>query len=50
MPVNLKPLAVDSIFSVKGISLGIAKANIKKPDRKDLLLVNIDEGLSLIHI
>lgn len=44
MPVNLKPLAVDSIFSVKGISLGIAKANIKKPDRKDLLLVNIDEG------
>ena len=44
MPVNLKQLAVDSIFSVKGISLGIAKANIKKPDRKDLLLVNIDEG------
>jgi len=44
MPVNLKPLAVDAIFSVKGISLGIAKANIKKPDRKDLLLVNIDEG------
>ena len=44
MPVNLKPLAVDSIFSVKGISLGIAKANIKKLDRKDLLLVNIDEG------
>ena len=44
MPVNLKPLAVDSIFPVKGISLGIAKANIKKPDRKDLLLVNIDEG------
>ena len=44
MPVNLKPLAVDAIFSVKGISLGIAKANIKKPDHKDLLLVNIDEG------
>lgn len=44
MPVNLKPPAVDSIFSVKGIFLGIAKANIKKPDHKDLLLVNIDEG------
>ena len=44
MPVNLKPLTANSIFPVKGISLGIAKANIKKPDRKDLLLVNIDEG------
>ena len=44
MPVNLKPLTIDSIFPIKGISLGIAKANIKKPNRKDLLLVTIAEG------
>jgi glutamate N-acetyltransferase/amino-acid N-acetyltransferase len=44
MPVNLKPLTVDSIFPIKGISLGIAKAHIKKPNRKDLLLVTIAEG------
>lgn len=44
MPVNLKPLAIDSIFPIKGISLGIAKAHIKKPNRKDLLLVTIAEG------
>ena len=44
MPVNLKPLTIDSIFPIKGISLGIAKAHIKKPNRKDLLLVTIAEG------
>jgi glutamate N-acetyltransferase/amino-acid N-acetyltransferase len=44
MPVNLKPLTADSIFPIKGLSLGIAKAHIKKPNRKDLLLVTIAEG------
>jgi glutamate N-acetyltransferase/amino-acid N-acetyltransferase len=44
MPVNLKPLTIDSILPIKGISLGTAKAHIKKPNRKDLLLVSIVEG------
>jgi len=44
MPVNLKPLTIDSISPVNGISLGTAKAHIKKPNRKDLLLVTIAEG------
>jgi len=44
MPVNLKPLTIDSISPIKGISLGTAKAHIKKPNRKDLLLVTIEEG------
>ena len=44
MPVNLKPLTIDSISPIKGISLGTAKAHIKKPNRKDLLLVTIAEG------
>ena len=43
MPVNLRALTIDSIFPIKGISLGIAKAHIKKPNRKDLLLVTIAE-------
>ena len=38
MPVNLKPLAIDSIFPIKGISLGIAKAHIKKPNRKEIVV------------
>ncbi|GDX54220.1 arginine biosynthesis bifunctional protein ArgJ [Methylophilaceae bacterium] len=44
MPVNLKSLTIDSISPIKGISLGTAKAHIKKPNRKDLLLVTIAEG------
>ena len=44
MPVNLKPLTIDSILPIKGISLGTAKTHIKKPNRKDLLLVSIVEG------
>ena len=44
MPVNLKPLTIDSISPIKGISLGTAKAHIEKPNRKDLLLVTIAEG------
>ena len=44
MPVNLKLLTTDSISPIKGISLGTAKAHIKKPNRKDLLLVTIAEG------
>ena len=44
MPVNHKPLTIDSISPIKGISLGTAKAHIKKPNRKDLLLVTIAEG------
>jgi len=44
MPVNLKPLTIASISPIKGISLGTAKAHIKKPNRKDLLLVTIAEG------
>ena len=44
MPVNLKTLTIDSISPIKGISLGTAKAHIKKPNRKDLLLVTIAEG------
>ncbi|MSQ80306.1 MAG: bifunctional glutamate N-acetyltransferase/amino-acid acetyltransferase ArgJ [Candidatus Methylopumilus sp.] len=44
MPVNLKPLSPGSIFPIKGISLGIAKAHIKKPNRKDLLLMTIEKG------
>ena len=47
MPVNLKLLTIDSISPIKGISLGTAKAHIKKPNRKDLLLVTIAEGSSV---
>ena len=44
MPVNLPPPRADQLLSVAGVRLGIAKAGIRKPNRKDLLLVALDEG------
>jgi glutamate N-acetyltransferase / amino-acid N-acetyltransferase len=42
MPVNLSsPVAAD-LRQVAGVLLGTAEANIKKPNRKDLLLIQLD--------
>jgi len=42
MPVNLKAPTPAGLFPVQGIMLGVAEANIKKPNRKDLLVIKID--------
>ena len=44
MPVNLAPLKSDSLLPVAGVKLGIAEANIKKPNRKDLLVIALNDG------
>lgn len=44
MPVNLKPPDPQSLSPVAGAMLGIAQAGIRKPGRKDLLLIRLDEG------
>ena len=44
MAVNLLPPRADHLLSVSGVRLGVAKAGIRKPNRKDLLLVALDEG------
>jgi glutamate N-acetyltransferase/amino-acid N-acetyltransferase len=41
MPVNLAPLQAEKLLPVKGVSLGIAEAGIKKPGRKDLLVMRL---------
>jgi glutamate N-acetyltransferase/amino-acid N-acetyltransferase len=41
MPVNLQVPKPDSLLPVNGILLGTAAANIKKPDRKDLLVMQL---------
>jgi len=44
MPVNLTtPVAVE-LLPVEGIALGVAEANIKRPNRKDLLVMQLSEG------
>jgi glutamate N-acetyltransferase/amino-acid N-acetyltransferase len=44
MAVNLEPPRAENLLSISGVRLGIAKAGIRKPNRKDLLLVAVDEG------
>ena len=41
MPVNLQAPAQNSLLPIKGILLGTAEANIKKPNRKDLLVMHL---------
>ena len=44
MPVNLKPPDPKSLLPVKGISLGVTEAGIRKADRKDLLVIKLETG------
>jgi len=44
MAVNLDPPRAENLLTIAGVRLGIAKAGIRKPNRKDLLLVALDEG------
>jgi len=44
MAVNLEPPRPEHLLTIAGVRLGIAKAGIRKPNRKDLLLVLLDEG------
>lgn len=44
MPVNLSAPQAQDLLPVKGVQLGIAKAGIRKPDRKDMLVMKLAEG------
>jgi glutamate N-acetyltransferase/amino-acid N-acetyltransferase len=44
MPVNIHPPKAEDLLGISGVRLGIAKAHVRKPNRKDLLLVSLDEG------
>ena len=44
MPVNLNPPVAAQLLPVAGVSLGIAEANIKRENRKDLLVMQLCDG------
>ncbi|MGH6610540.1 MAG: bifunctional glutamate N-acetyltransferase/amino-acid acetyltransferase ArgJ [Burkholderiaceae bacterium] len=50
MAVNLRPPDPASLFPVNGIELGWAEAGIRKPNRKDLLVVRIADGASVAGV
>lgn len=44
MAVNLPPPDPAALYRVPGVELGVAMAGIKRPGRKDLLVIKLDEG------
>jgi glutamate N-acetyltransferase/amino-acid N-acetyltransferase len=44
MPVNLQVPVQGDLLAVPGIKLGIAEAHVRKPDRKDLLVMQLAPG------
>ncbi len=50
MPVNIPPLLPEQLLSVGGVTLGIAEAGIKKSNRKDLLVIVLDEGTKVAGV
>ncbi len=50
MPVNLSAPVAAQLLPVAGVSLGVAEAGIKRPDRKDLLVMRVDEGATIAGV
>ena len=44
MPVKLAAPEASTLFPVSGVQLGFAKANVRKPDRKDVLVITLVEN------
>ena len=44
MPVNLRSLTADQLNPIAGLTLGITEAAIKKPGKKDLLVMHLAAG------
>jgi glutamate N-acetyltransferase/amino-acid N-acetyltransferase len=44
MPVNLTAPAAHTLLPVKGVKLGFAEAHVRKPNRKDVLVMTLDAG------
>ena len=50
MPVNYTTPAADQLFPVAGVRLGVAEAEIRKKNRRDLTLVVLDAGCTVAGV
>ncbi|MDO8925839.1 MAG: bifunctional glutamate N-acetyltransferase/amino-acid acetyltransferase ArgJ [Sideroxyarcus sp.] len=50
MPVNLATPVAGSLLPVAGVSLGTAEAGIKRADRKDVLVIKLEEGATVAGV
>ncbi len=46
MPVNLRVTEAHELFPVAGVRLGVAMAGVRKANRRDLVVIALDEGAS----
>ena len=47
MAVNFPSIDPAQLHPVAGVTLGWAEANIRKPNRKDVLVISVDEGATV---
>jgi glutamate N-acetyltransferase / amino-acid N-acetyltransferase len=50
MAVHLEPPRPEDLLTITGVRLGVARAGIRKPNRKDLLVVALDEGARIAGV
>jgi glutamate N-acetyltransferase/amino-acid N-acetyltransferase len=50
MPVNFTPPPAAQLLPVEGVKLGIAAAGIRKPGRKDLLIIALEEDAKVAGV
>lgn len=50
MPVKLISPEASSLLPVSGIELGFAEAHVRKPNRKDVLVMRLDEGATVAGV
>ncbi len=50
MPVSLAPPKPEDLLPVKGVMLGVAEAGVRKENRKDLLVMRLAEGASVVGV
>ena len=50
MAVLLEPPRPEDLLTISGVRLGIARAGVRKPNRKDLLVVAVEEGCRIAGV
>ena len=50
MPVKLTAPQASSLFPVRGVKLGFSEAHIRKPNRKDVLVIALAEGSNVVGV
>ena len=50
MAVNLAPPAAESLLAIDGVELSVAMAGVRKPGRKDLLVVRLARGTTVAGV